>query len=259
MFEQLLRASRYRAKVPDFLLSHPVTESRISDARNRSQNYPAKHYKSSELFEIMKARAILRHEASPQLAIKRFNDELNGITLSPLAARYGLVQALVTSNRIEDAQREYEPLAKSYNHLLAVRLAQADIYAASNRLDLALEILKNEITQTPSNHVVNVRYAELLMQANRYELGESVLLAHVKRHPENPYVWYLLAEMHGLAGNILEVHKARAEYFVLLGIFEKAYIQLRNAINLVANDKYEKARLEQRLIDVQKLNNQEKL
>ena len=237
MFEQLLRASRYRAKVPDFLLSHPVTESRISDARNRSQNYPAKHFSDNEIFQIIKARAILRHENSPQFAIKRFNDELNGITLSPLAARYGLVQALVASNRTEDAQREYEPLAKNYGYLLAVRLAQADIYAASDRLDLALGILKNELAQTPSNHIVNVRYAELLMQANRYELGESVLLAHVKRQPENAYVWYLLAEMHGLAGHILDVHKAPAEYFMLLGIYEKADIQLRNAIKLAGNDK----------------------
>ena len=256
MFEQLLRASRYRAKVPEFLLTHPVTESRISDAKNRSQNYPKRHYPSDENFQILKARAILRHESSTQFAVKRFTNELNGISLSPLTARYGLVTALIESRRTEDALREYEILAKEYGHLLPVRIARADIYAAEDRLDLAIDILKRELAITPTNHILNVRYAEILMQASRYELGQSVLTEHVKRHPENAYVWYLLAETHGLAGHILEVHKARAEYFILLGIYEKAEIQLRNALKLTEDTKYEKPRLEQRLAYVRKLQNE---
>ncbi|HEY7774648.1 MAG TPA: M48 family metalloprotease [Marinagarivorans sp.] len=256
MFEQLLRASRYRAKVPEFLLTHPVTESRISDAKNRSQNYPKRIYPSDEDFQIIKARAILRHESSPQFAVKRFTNELNGVTVSKLTARYGLVAALIASHRVDDAKREYEALAKEYGHLLAVRIARADIYAEEGRLDLALDILKRELAVTPSNHVLNVRYAEVLMQAARYELGQSVLTAHVKRQPENAYVWYLLAETHGLAGNILEVHKARAEYFILLGIYEKAEIQLRNGLKLIDGNDHEKHRLEQRLAHVRKLQNE---
>lgn len=253
MFEQLLRASRYRAKIPEFLLTHPVTESRISDASNRSRNYPVKQYPQDQNFQILKARAILHHESSAQFAVKRFTSELNGITLSQLAARYGLVQALIAANRPNDAMREFEPLAKNYNHLLAVRITKADIYAASERFDLALDILKKELAITPNNHIINIRYAEVLMEANQYELGESVLEAHVKRHPENAYVWYLLAETHGLAGHIFEVHKARAEYFILLGIYEKAEIQLRNALILAGDEKYVKSRLEERLAYVRKL------
>lgn len=257
MFEQLLRATRYRAKVPEFLLTHPVTENRISDAKNRVQAFPLRHYDSDENFQILKARAILRHANSSSFAVKRFTSELQGITLSRLAARYGLVQALVASNRPEDALEAYQPLVKEYAHLLAVRIALADIHAASNRYDLALDIIKKELAATPDSHILNVRYAELLMEATRYELGESVLKAHVKRHPENAYVWYLLAETHGLAGNIFEVHKARAEYFTLLGIYEKAEIQLRNALRLLEQEKeidpHEKHRLQERLNEVQRL------
>lgn len=260
MFEQLLRSTRYRAKVPEFLLTHPVTENRISDAKNRVQAYPMRHYDSDENFQILKARAILRHSTSSAFAVKRFTSELQGVTLSRLAARYGLVQALVASNRPDDAMAAYQPLVKEFGHLLAVRIALADIHAASDRYDLALEIIQKELAVTPDNHVLNVRYAELLMEATRYELGESVLKAHVKRHPENAYVWYLLAETHGLAGNILEVHKARAEYFILLGIYEKAEIQLRNALRLIEDDNnpHEKHRLEERLNQVQKLKEEAK-
>ncbi|HRH78822.1 MAG TPA: M48 family peptidase, partial [Cellvibrionaceae bacterium] len=60
-------------------------------------------------------------------------------------------------------------------------------------------------------------------------------------------------EVHGLAGHILDVHKARAEYFILHGIYDKAEIQLRNALKLVGNDFQGRARLEQRLIDVKNM------
>lgn len=265
MFEQLLKASRYRTNVPEFLLTHPVTESRISDAKNRSQSYPMKQFSQGEEFQILKARAMLLHQSNAQFAVKRFRDELNGVALSPLSARYGLVQALTKVNRIDDALKEYELLKKEYNHVLAVRLAEADIYAATDRFDLALNIIERELAITPNSHILNVRYAEVLMQATRYELGESVLTEHAKRHPENAYVWYLLAEMHGLAGHILEVHKARAEYFILLGIYEKAETQLRNALRLLAKedteesqtrDQYEKSRLEARLAYVRKVKNE---
>ena len=36
------------------------------------------------------------------------------------------------------------------------------------------------------------------------------------------HYWYQLAEVEGLAGNIRDVHTARAEYFILIGSYEKA-------------------------------------
>ena len=37
MFERLMRQYRFDAKPPEFLLTHPVTESRIADTRNRAE------------------------------------------------------------------------------------------------------------------------------------------------------------------------------------------------------------------------------
>lgn len=92
------------------------------------------------------------------------------------------------------------------------------------------------------------------MKAGQYARCEALLAEHVKRQPHNSYVWYLLAEAHGLAGHILDVHKARAEYFILLGIFNKAEIQLRNALRLTEDKDFQaRARLEQRLIEVRKM------
>lgn len=254
MFEQMLKLARFRSKVPEFLLTHPITESRISDSASRAARYPKRAPAPvSEQYQLMRARVMLHHESSPQVAVKRFTEELNGRNLSPVAARYGLVLAKTQAGQLEDARKELAILRQQLSDEAVLAVAEADIAAAEQKYDIALATLRTALADRPNSHPLNVRYAELLMAAGQYSLGESVLQAHVKRHPDNAYVWYLLAEVHGLAGHILEVHKARAEYFILNGIYDKAEIQLRNALRLLKEgDRQDKARIEQRLLDVRR-------
>ncbi len=65
MFEQMQRAYRFSRRPPEFLLTHPVTEARISDARNQAAEYPAKLYPDSEEFQMMRARAMVHYAPTP--------------------------------------------------------------------------------------------------------------------------------------------------------------------------------------------------
>jgi len=42
----------------------------------------------------------------------------------------------------------------------------------------------------------------------------------------DPDIWYQVAEIRGLTGNIVGVHEARAEYFALVGDYDQAIEQL---------------------------------
>lgn len=254
MFEVMLRTTRYRSKVPEFLLSHPVTESRISDSLGRASRYPKRHYPLDTEFQIVKARVLVELERNAHVAVKRFRDEVNGSTLPPLTAQYGLVMALTRASDTLGARQELQRLTTLMPKGVALTVAEADIYTAEHNLDAALKLLKEELKSHPTDHALNIRTAEIMMKAGKYSDCEALLSEHVKRQPQNSYVWYLLAEVHGLAGHILDVHKARAEYFILLGIYNKAEIQLRNALKLIDQDDFQaRARLEQRLLDVKKL------
>ena len=254
MFEVMLKTTRYRTKVPEFLLSHPITESRVSDSLSRASRYPKRHYPLDTQFQIVKARVMVENERNAQVAVKRFRDEVQGISLPALTAQYGLVMALTRAKDIDAAWVEFKKLQTLLPSGIALIIAEADIYAAAGNLDKAIELLTKGLKQYPTDHPLNVRLAELLMQAGQYAICESILSEHVKRQPQNSYVWYLLAEVHGLAGHILDVHKARAEYFILLGIYNKAEIQLHNALKLIKPDEFQaRARIEQRLLEVKKL------
>lgn len=71
MFESMQRAAQYAGdRPPEFLLTHPVTEKRIADSRNRAEQYPAKQYKTDLDYALIKARARLEVADNPSVAIK---------------------------------------------------------------------------------------------------------------------------------------------------------------------------------------------
>lgn len=251
MFELMQRSARYRSRPPEFLLTHPLTERRIADSRSRADRYPARQYSEDEQYQFVRARAILHYETNPQLAVKRFRNELSGSTLSPLAARYGLTLALVKAGEIEQARETFKKLSTLTNDAVILTTTEAAIDAKDNKMNRALEKIRTALKVQPTNHPLNIRYAELLMEAGQYKTCQNILIAHKERKPDNAYVWYLLAEVNGLVGDILAVHKARAEYFILHGIYHKAEIQLYNALRLIEKKDFQaRAKIEQRLLDV---------
>lgn len=261
MFEQMLKATRYRSKVPEFLLTHPITESRIADSASRAQKYPQKYVEYDKNYQLMRARVMMRFESNSAQAVKRFTNEINVYqTMSPLTSHYGLVLARTQNGDLQEAREALQKLKALIDNPAILAVAEADIAAKEQNWDSAIASLRTALVQQPNNHPLNVRLAEILMEAGRYPQCEALLMEHVKRHPYNAYVWYLLAEVHGLAGHILDVHKARAEYFILKGIYGKAEIQLRNALRLIDEKNFQaRAKIEQRLMDVRQLQESSRL
>ncbi len=259
MFERMLQATRYSQRPPEFLLTHPVTESRVADALNRANQYSQRQYPQNLDFYLMRVRAQLLHENTPQDAVKRFTGEFEGETLSREASRYGLAIALTDSNQPQRAREHIAALLQKRPDEPAYIIASANVEAADNNLSGALEILSTALRGQPNHHAYNMRYAELLMKAGRYDDAKATLTAQVKQRPKDDNIWYLLAEVNGLAGDIVGVHEARAEYYLLNGIFDKAQHQLQNALRLVKGNYHKTALLEERLRQVKQMQDDSKL
>lgn len=253
MFEQILKSTRYSRRPPEFLLTHPVTESRISDSRNRAQQYPKKFYEKSTEYELVKIRVSLNNTNNYGEDVRRFENELRGNRFSKLAAQYGLVLSLTRAGKTERALTLAEELVAAEPENIYFTVARADVYAEKGDFETAVKALQEKLKTHPNHHALNVRLAEVLMKAGRYNECADLLNRHVQRRPNDDYVWYLLAEVQGLTGNILQVHLARAEYFALNGIFSKSEIQLRHALKRVKDDEHQKAKIEERLKEVRQL------
>jgi len=247
MFEEMLHISGSSRHPPEYLLTHPVTERRVADARNRAMKFPKKAYPDNIEFQLMRSRIRFDLEDTPQIAVKRFKSELDGDSLSPDASRYGLALAYAQSGQFEAARTTLQPLLDKDPKRVTYLIMSADIDIAAERYKPALDLLETQLKLHPDSYPLTIRYGEALMKAGFYAKSAELLDRYSRKRNNDDYVWYLLAEVNGLNGNILGVHQARAEYFIANGIYDKAQIQLRNALRLAKDNFQVSAILEERL------------
>ncbi|QJD57549.1 M48 family metallopeptidase [Pseudomonas sp. gcc21] len=230
MFERLAQLSRFSRTPPEFLLTHPVHQSRIADSRNRAEQLSGSHRKDSVAYQMMRARVQLQYEQSPGLAAQRFKLLLDEHDGEHDAARYGLALALTRSGQYEQAAQALTPLLESRSNDIAVNLSQVELDASRDRPELALQRLDRLLAVAPDNYPVLQSKADTLLGARRYKEAEQVINRLANLRDDDPDVWFLAAEIRGLAGNILGVHMARAEYFMLAGDLDQASQQLDLAL-----------------------------
>ena len=119
--------------------------------------------------------------------------------------------------------------------------------------DEAERLLDEALAISPRNYPLSMAKAELLMKTGRAHAAEPLLVALAERRPNDVNVWYLLAETYGLANNIVGVHEARAEYFVLVGNLDQAIAQLGYAMPLVEDNFQRKAKIRTRIEEIHEL------
>ncbi|NND68538.1 MAG: M48 family metalloprotease, partial [Halioglobus sp.] len=68
MFERMLKSTRYSGgkNVPEFLRSHPLSENRIADTRNRARQYPKEIRPQSLDYQLMRARVSVSLADTPE-------------------------------------------------------------------------------------------------------------------------------------------------------------------------------------------------
>lgn len=245
MFERLMRQYRFDAKPPEFLLTHPVTESRIADTRNRAEQAPAGGTEDSLRYQLMRSRVQLTYEGTPGLAAKRFRAMLEeNPTLD--AARYGLAIAQTKGGQLNEACENLKPLLAKAPNDITYNLAQIDLDITNNRLADAEQRVTKMLTLYPGSYPLQQARADVLLKLNRPAEAEKALDGLLKNRPDDPDVWYEVAEARGLSGNTIGLHQARAEYFALVGDYDQAIQQLDYAKRRAGNNFQLASRLDAR-------------
>ena len=253
MFERMYAATRYSQsdRVPEFLRTHPLSEKRIADTRSRAMQYPKRIRSVSTDYQLMRARVAMQAAQTPEEAVASFRAELEGQTLAEEAATYGLVLALTAAGRADEAALALDSIWSGSSDRIEYVIASADIDLARDNPRRALATLERRLKLSPGNHPLTMAYANALHLAGAPHLAEAVLAEQSNQVSNDPGLWYLLAEVQGLAGNIVGLHRSRAEYFILVNALDSAERQLTYAQNLVGTDFTTSALINERLKDIQ--------
>ena len=259
MFKQMLDRSRFDGnRVPEFLLTHPVTESRIADASNRARRHAAQTQPTaqsrqpSQHYLLMQARVRALSDESAGDKVRHFQKQLSlqGATVHSAqrdAARYGLAMAYLQQRQWQQAKQTLAPLRQQIPSHTAYTLLDIEIDLAAGHSEQAEKRLRDLNAVMPENYAVSMLLAKTLMENKRYQDGQQLLQLLTKNRPERADIWYLLAEIEGLAGDIVNLHQSRAEFFFLTGRYKQAKKQLRYALKLSRENYHVSAKIKQRI------------
>lgn len=256
LFERLIAINRFGRRPPEFLLSHPVTESRIADARGRAIRYPSRSYSQNLEYQIIRAR-VVGHYATDKQSMVANNERALQIShdeFSRDASRYGLAVSYFENKQYGKALRALAPLLEKEPNRISYVVTQAEIYTAQNEPGKSLNYLRRHLQINPDNHPLTMAYVDALVESRAYSEAAVLMERHSQSRPSDHHLWFLLAEVQGQAGNISKVHQARAEYFVLLADLGKAREQLQYALRIETDNgavPAEEARLRQKIRELE--------
>ncbi len=231
MFSRMQKSFRFLGnEAPEFLRTHPITESRIASGLDRANQYPDSGRQDSLSYQLMRARVDITQSEDINRTFAHYEDALKR---DPSAANhYAFALAAISSERQQQALPSLQWLLSKQSQNLYFQMLQAEYWLASDNADIATDYLRRLLELYPDNHPLTVLYIQSLRQQQDNQQAVAVLKDHLRLYPESTHLWYQLAEVNGLVNDILGVHRARAEYFLLIGATSKAEQHLNRALKL---------------------------
>ena len=221
-----------------YLFTHPIPKERITDARIRETSIDdEKSYRNSLEFYLVKARAEVNNSKNMKsledLYISKLKNNLS--KKISISNKYGLSLTLKEQKKFDEAKKIARELIKENPTNLIFQTNILEIYLAEENSLEAISLGKDLLKIHTNNYFISYYLSKAYILNGDPDKAEELLINLSKLHPEDPFVWYELAEAQGLSGNIIGLHRSRAEYFVLTGRYDSAIYQLREGLKLSKN------------------------
>ncbi|MEC9061730.1 MAG: M48 family metalloprotease, partial [Pseudomonadota bacterium] len=247
-FSTMAEEYRMVSRPPARLLTHPLTETRIADARNRAGDYPRRYLPINKQFELAKARIKARYSFKADYAVEYFEAAVvQDVQRSKEASLYGLALAYMRAEKIEKAKDIMDELiAKDRGNLFYLD-AMTDIYISQGEPLKAVEMLRPHVTHNPRNQVLALNQANAYISANKYEEAVSLLKDFLLVKKDYQLAHQLMSEAYQKSKRFSQMHQSKAEVYALYGAYNRAVDELQYAYNFAGDDHLEKQRIRARI------------
>lgn len=257
MFQHMLAANRYNERPPEFLLTHPITDTRVSDAANRAQAFKPKKRTRSFNFLIMQQRAKIRYLIPAPEQLGYFNKALKETTdeLEKDSYRYSQAWVYFQSRNYQQALVSLHTVSDINKDQPAVTILMSRILDQLGQVDKAIAYLQDAYKLRPDSYPIAISLAELMSQNGQAKAALADIQRWSERRSSDPIIWNQLAETANKAKDLILSYRAKSEYFFLTGQKNKAIRQLQFAIEYA--DQYgnfqQQTRLKGRLLQISEM------
>jgi beta-barrel assembly-enhancing protease len=252
-FVRLEQQSRlYGNQMPEFLRTHPVNTTRISEARTRAAALPKAKVKDPLEFSLMQARARVLTAERVSQAAEYFKGHLTGAAGSP-ADRYGLAMCYYKLGDFPRAAEALKPALDAYPRQANLTMLQARIQLARGDTNLALAGLARTLELFPRYAPAILEYADALITAGKPDEARQVLLSHEQAMGTRMDTYRLLAFAARDAGQTTEAQYQMANYLFERGDGAGALAQLDAALRVSTLSQHERSKLRARRQEIAEL------
>ena len=236
MFENMAKVRKLSGdNPPEFLLTHPVTSSRVSDAFNAADQIDFTGGKKNTInFEFIKGRLKVKYNSlSPQAAVRYF--EKVYIDTSTNENKYAFIKALQSNGQTEKALEKLNEMLKKYPKNLILNITKSEILLSGQKIIEARDNIEQVLNISPGNYPASIVKAKILSSKKEFIQAEEILRDLLIAKNRDPNLWMELSEVQRAGKNIVGYHLSRGEYYTLIGDFDNALNQFQFALSLSGN------------------------
>lgn len=261
ILERMNLSLRYHNKPPEYLLTHPLFESRIADTRARANSIRTKQQISSNMFHLIRARLLVQNADNLQRLLEEYEKVLTTQRFAnKMAADYTYAYILLQKGQPHKAWDAFSELVAAYPDDLIIQSTAAEILAQQNKFKLAMYRTEHLLQIYPDSAAILLQHVSLLLQNKQPKLARKFLQTYKKLHLPDPTYYEYVRQTEGVFNNQFAVYEATAEWYALHGDLNSAIKQLDLAGELSTVEQRSKNRVKNRkkeladlLVQVKKL------
>ena len=231
MFKNMQELRRLSGDTPpEFLLTHPVTTRRITEARERARENPQDGTVDSFNFRLIKNR--VKYLMTDNLSIRAFEKEIGNTDDDKYFRALIEMKKLNFSKSIEILNA----LEEKYPDNLIIKTTIAEVYTESGNVRKSKDYTKKLLSVSLGNYPLSYNLANAFIQEEDYVAAEGVLEDIKFYRPVDINLLRDLSEVQKLSNNMLGYHLTNSEFLFYSGRYEEALMDLQEARRIARNN-----------------------
>ena len=237
-FKRLLSQNRVaESKSLEFLRTHPLTLSRVTESATRVNSYPTPPPQDNDRFLLMQAKINAAYSSNPARTRDHYKNKID-LGDDSLPTQFGYAVSLSKNGEFAKASKIFAKLSQRYPNNLTVQIMEADNELESNNVELGLTLLEQSYNRAKDagNNIVDLYYANALVLTNKSDQAIPIIREALKTNADEPYLHFLLSRAYADMGDKKNSYIQRAEYHYKRGNYEFAIEQYKRAFMMVKTE-----------------------
>ncbi len=225
IFERMQRLHYDYAEVtPKFLLTHPVTNDRIAEAKNRISQYQLQHFINPELFNLIRARTWALTAKNQKIPLH--------YPQGSAASQYAAALNLYEKSDLTAAIKIATNLQKNYPQEVLFNMLMAQLKMANKQTTEALNILKTSLDNHGNYYPLVIQYAQTLLAAKHPREACNFLKIKTRKYQDDTNLYHLLARAYAQNNQVAEAYQAKAQAYAIEEYNHQAIALLQRALKI---------------------------